>query len=274
MNVNPSMKGSTQGLLERRAKAIARGVGMAAPVFAQKAENAGDMGRRGPPLHRFRRRHRRAQYRPPPSQGDEARCRSSSTASPTPASRSCPMSRSSRSPRSSTRSRRSRAPKKTMFVTTGAEAVENAVKIARAATGRTDVIAFAGALPRPHAPGHGADRQGRSLQDEVRALPAAASGTCPSRSRTRASRSSDSLKALEWLFKTDVEPDARWRPSSSSRCRARAASTSRRRNSCGRLRKLCDEHGIVLDRRRDPDGLRAHRQDGSPWSMTASSPIS
>ena len=36
-------------------------------------------------------------------------------------------------------------PKKTIFVTTGAEAVENAIKIARIATGRNAVIAFGGA---------------------------------------------------------------------------------------------------------------------------------
>lgn len=36
-------------------------------------------------------------------------------------------------------------PKKTLLVTTGAEAVENAVKIARAATGRPGIIAFGGA---------------------------------------------------------------------------------------------------------------------------------
>ena len=36
-------------------------------------------------------------------------------------------------------------PKKSLLVTTGAEAVENAVKIARAATGRPGVIAFTGA---------------------------------------------------------------------------------------------------------------------------------
>ena len=52
----------------------------------------GDLGRRGPPLHRFRRRHRRAQYRPSPSQGDRGGPRRSSTASPTPPSRSCPTS--------------------------------------------------------------------------------------------------------------------------------------------------------------------------------------
>ena len=35
-------------------------------------------------------------------------------------------------------------PKKTMFVTTGAEAVENAIKIARSHTGRRGIIAFDG----------------------------------------------------------------------------------------------------------------------------------
>jgi len=38
------------------------------------------------------------------------------------------------------------APKKTIFLTTGAEAIENAVKIARVATGRPGVIAFSGAF--------------------------------------------------------------------------------------------------------------------------------
>ena len=38
--------------------------------------------------------------------------------------------------------------KKTVFVTTGAEAVENAVKVARIATGRNAIIAFGGAFQR------------------------------------------------------------------------------------------------------------------------------
>jgi len=37
-------------------------------------------------------------------------------------------------------------PKKTLLVSTGAEAVENAVKFARAATGRSGIIAFGGAF--------------------------------------------------------------------------------------------------------------------------------
>ena len=60
--------------------------------------------------------------------------------------------------------------KKTAFYTTGAEAVENAIKIARAYTGRAGVIAFGGAF-HGHPSGHGADRQGRSVQGGFRPVP-------------------------------------------------------------------------------------------------------
>jgi len=50
--------------------------------------------------------------------------------------------------------------KKTVFVTTGAEAVENAVKIARAATGRSAVIAFGGGF-------HGRTFMGMALTGKV-----------------------------------------------------------------------------------------------------------
>ena len=50
--------------------------------------------------------------------------------------------------------------KKTAFFTTGAEAVENAIKIARAATGRAGVIAFSGAF-------HGRTMMGMALTGKV-----------------------------------------------------------------------------------------------------------
>jgi 4-aminobutyrate aminotransferase len=50
--------------------------------------------------------------------------------------------------------------KKTIFVSTGAEAVENAIKIARAATGRSAVIAFSGAF-------HGRTFMGMTLTGKV-----------------------------------------------------------------------------------------------------------
>ena len=53
--------------------------------------------------------------------------------------------------------------KKTLLVTTGSEAVENAVKIARAATKRSGTIAFSGAYHGRIALHAGADRQGESV---------------------------------------------------------------------------------------------------------------
>ena len=50
--------------------------------------------------------------------------------------------------------------KKTAFFTTGAEAVENAIKIARAATGRSGIIAFSGAF-------HGRTMMGMALTGKV-----------------------------------------------------------------------------------------------------------
>jgi 4-aminobutyrate aminotransferase/(S)-3-amino-2-methylpropionate transaminase len=51
-------------------------------------------------------------------------------------------------------------PNRTMFVTTGAEAIENAVKVARAHTGRSAVIAFSGAF-------HGRTLLGMALTGKV-----------------------------------------------------------------------------------------------------------
>ena len=53
--------------------------------------------------------------------------------------------------------------KKTIFVTTGAEAVENAVKVARCATGAARGHFFCRSLSWPHPADNGAHRQGISL---------------------------------------------------------------------------------------------------------------
>ncbi|MEI9851423.1 MAG: aminotransferase class III-fold pyridoxal phosphate-dependent enzyme [Sphingomonas sp.] len=55
------------------------------------------------------------------------------------------------------------APARTLFFTTGAEATENAVKIARAATRRGAVIAFAGAFHGRSVYATRAHRQGPAL---------------------------------------------------------------------------------------------------------------
>ncbi len=101
-------------------------------------------------------------------------------------------------------------PLKSVLFTTGAEATENAVKIARAATGRSGIIAFTGAF-------HGRTILASAMTGKVvpykkaSAPPCRMSGTCPSRSPITASRSRTSLRHLGFLFKADVDPCARRR---------------------------------------------------------------
>ena len=93
-----------------------------------------------------------------------------------------------------------------MLVNSGAEAVENAVKIARAATGRPAVDRLRPRLPRPDAPDDGDDpklvyKQGFGpLAPEVYRAPA----PYPYRGVT----TDDALVGLEHLFKSDVDPQS------------------------------------------------------------------
>ncbi|OTA15717.1 diaminobutyrate--2-oxoglutarate transaminase [Xenorhabdus vietnamensis] len=95
--------------------------------------------------------------------------------------------------------------KKTVFVTTGAEAVENAVKIARAATGRSGVVAFSGAF-------HGRTFLGMSLTGKVVPYKIGFGPLVsdvyriPFPVELRGISVEQTLNALENLFKTDIEP--------------------------------------------------------------------
>ncbi|MBP1881764.1 4-aminobutyrate--2-oxoglutarate transaminase [Sinorhizobium mexicanum] len=96
--------------------------------------------------------------------------------------------------------------KKTIFVTTGAEAVENAVKIARAATKRSAVIAFTGAF-------HGRTFMGMALTGKV--VPyktgfGAMMGDVfhvPFPVELHGTSVEESLSVLDKLFKADVDPN-------------------------------------------------------------------
>ncbi|KAF1023504.1 MAG: 4-aminobutyrate aminotransferase PuuE [Paracidovorax wautersii] len=95
--------------------------------------------------------------------------------------------------------------KKTAFFTTGAEAVENAVKIARAHTGRPGVIAFGGGF-------HGRTLLTMALTGKV-APYKIGFGPFPSDiyhlpfpNELHGVTQAQSLQALQHLFKTDVEP--------------------------------------------------------------------
>lgn len=137
-----------------------------------------------------------------------------------------------------------KAPKKTIFLTTGAEAVENAVKIARYKTGRSGVIAFNGAF-------HGRTIMAMALTGKI--VPYKAGfGSLPSEVyhapfpvAYHGVSVADSLRALENLFKSEIDPG-----------RVAAMIIEPVQGEGGfyiappeflkELRRLCDEHGIVF----------------------------
>jgi 4-aminobutyrate aminotransferase/(S)-3-amino-2-methylpropionate transaminase len=137
-----------------------------------------------------------------------------------------------------------KGPAKTILFTTGAEATENAVKLARAATGRSAVIAFAGGF-------HGRTMLTMALTGKV--LPYKKKfGPLPGEIfhlpfpvADHGVSVADSLRALEFLFRADVEPD-----------RVAAIIVEPVQGEGGfyeapvellvALRKICDQHGIVL----------------------------
>jgi 4-aminobutyrate aminotransferase / (S)-3-amino-2-methylpropionate transaminase / 5-aminovalerate transaminase len=96
-------------------------------------------------------------------------------------------------------------PKKTMFVSTGAEAVENAIKIARAHTGRPGVIAFGGGF-------HGRTYMAMALTGKVAPYKVGFGPFpgdvyhAPFPMTYHGVTTAESLEALDQLFKCDVEP--------------------------------------------------------------------
>ena len=135
-------------------------------------------------------------------------------------------------------------PAKTVLFTTGAEAVENAVKIARVATGRTAVIAFAGGF-------HGRTHLTMALTGKVTPYKRGLGPTAPDiyhlpfPGEEGAVTVKDSLRALSQIFTVDVEPErvaAIIIEPVQGEGGFRAAPFALLRA----LRAICDEHGILL----------------------------
>ena len=135
-------------------------------------------------------------------------------------------------------------PKKTIFLTTGAEAVENTVKIARRHTGRSAIISFSGSF-------HGRTMMALALTGKV--VPYKAGfGPLPGEVfhvpfpiGYHGISSDDSLAALDKLFKSDIEPtgvaaiiiepvqgEGGFYPAPPGFLR--------------QVRDICDKHGIVM----------------------------
>lgn len=134
--------------------------------------------------------------------------------------------------------------KKTIFFTTGAEADENAIKIARAATGRTGVIAFNGGF-------HGRTFMAMALTGKVAPykqyfgpMPGEVYHV-PFPSELEGVTTADSLKAIDMLFAADIPPQ-----------RVAAIIIEPVQGEGGfrvaptellqALRRICDAHGILL----------------------------
>jgi 4-aminobutyrate aminotransferase len=134
--------------------------------------------------------------------------------------------------------------KKTVFVTTGAEAVENAVKIARAHTGRPGVIAFTGGF-------HGRTFMGMSLTGKVAPYKKGFGAMLPDvwhapfPTPLHGVTTDDAFAALDKLFKADLEPE-RVAAIVFEPVQGEGGFYPAPRDFVQRLRKLCDAHGIVL----------------------------
>jgi 4-aminobutyrate aminotransferase/(S)-3-amino-2-methylpropionate transaminase len=134
--------------------------------------------------------------------------------------------------------------KKTALVTTGAEAVENAIKFARCYTGRSDVIAFHGGF-------HGRTLLGMALTGKVLPYKAkfgpmpAGIWHVPFPVAHKGITVEDAIHAIELLFKCDVEP-ARVAAIIIEPVQGEGGFYIAPKELMVRLRALCDEHGILL----------------------------
>jgi 4-aminobutyrate aminotransferase / (S)-3-amino-2-methylpropionate transaminase / 5-aminovalerate transaminase len=136
------------------------------------------------------------------------------------------------------------SPKKAIFVTTGAEAVENCIKIARAHTSRSAVIAFGGGF-------HGRTFMAMALTGKVAPYKAGFGPMpgdvyhAPFPIAYHGVSVQQSLEALEHIFKYDVEP-ARVAAIIVEPVQGEGGFYVAPPEFLQALRRLCDQHGIVL----------------------------
>ena len=135
-------------------------------------------------------------------------------------------------------------PKKTAFYTTGAEAVENAIKIARHYTGRPGIVAFAGGF-------HGRTFMGMSLTGKVQPYKAGFGPMMndvwhlPFPNDLHGVSTDDALAALDRLFKADIDP-ARVAAIIVEPVQGEGGFYEVPAGFMQRLRAVCDQYGILL----------------------------
>ncbi|SNS31206.1 4-aminobutyrate--2-oxoglutarate transaminase [Tropicimonas sediminicola] len=234
---------SNADLLKRRQAAVARGVASAAPVFADRAENAElwDVeGRRyidfAGGIAVLNTGHRHPKVVAAAKAQEDRFTHTSFQVVPYESYVALSEKLNALAPGDFA--------KKTLLVTTGAEAVENAVKIARAATGRPGVIAFTAGYHGRTLLTLGLTGKVSPYKKDVGPFPADIFRV-PFPSVREQITVEDSIRALEMLFKTDAQPDrvaaiilepvlgeGGYHPVPAELWQA--------------LRAICDRHGILL----------------------------
>ncbi len=135
-------------------------------------------------------------------------------------------------------------PARTIFFTTGAEAVENAIKIARAATGRSGVIAFAGSF-------HGRTIMTSALTGKTMPYKRlfgpfpAEIYHLPFPIEHHGVTVADALKSLDFLFRADIEP-SRVAAIIIEPVQGEGGFYEAPTELLVELRRICDRHGILL----------------------------
>lgn len=234
---------SNESLVARRQAAVARGVSMVHPVFIERAENALlwdadghryvdfaggiavlNTGHRHPRVLEAVRaqldRFTHTCFQITPYEPYVAVCEKLNALAP------------------------GKGPNKSVLMSTGAEAVENAVKIARAATGRPAIIAFSGGF-------HGRTIMALALTGKVEPYKAgfgpypAEVYRAPFPIPLHGVTTDDAFDALAMIFKCDVAVD-RVAAIIVEPVQGEGGFYIAPKDFMVRLRELCDRHGILL----------------------------
>lgn len=239
----PSAEKSNASLLARREAAVARGVASAAPIFASYAENAELWDVEGKRYIDFaggiavlNTGHRHPGVVAAAKAQEDKYTHTSFQVVPYEPYVALAEKLNALAPGDFA--------KKSLLVTTGAEAVENAVKIARAATGRTGVIAFTGGYHGRTLLTLGMTGKISPYKKDVGPFPSDIF-RAPFPSVRDGITVDDALTALENLFLTDAQPE-RVAAIIIEPVLGEGGYVPVPAEMMQALRAICDKHGILL----------------------------
>ncbi len=239
----PAKGGSNASLLARREAAVPRGVASAAPVFAARAENAELWDVEGNRYIDFaggiavlNTGHRHPKVIEAAKAQEDLYTHTSFQVVPYEPYVALAEKLNALAP--------GEFAKKSLLVTTGAEAVENAVKIARAATGRPGIIAFSGGYHGRTIMTLGLTGKVSPYKKDVGPFPSDIF-RAPFPDTRNGVTVEDALKALNTLMLTDADP-ARVAAIIIEPVLGEGGYLPVPTEMLQALRAICDQHGILL----------------------------